>query len=380
MKILANRMDVGFYKHQAEYETAALAVLRSGWYVLGENVTQFEDAFAQFHENTSMKTIMSDDARRNDIYCASLASGLDALWIGIKLLGIGVGDEVIVQGNTYIASVMGITINEATPVFVDSDDDGQIDVEQIEEAITPETKAVMVVHLYGQVTDMTKVVEICKKYHLRLIEDCAQAHGATWNEQKVGTFGDIGCFSFYPTKNIGAFGDAGAIISHDKNLIEEVKVFRNYGSEKKYYNKMVGANSRLDEIQAALLQIRLKYYDEITSGRRKIAKRYLEGITNPNIRLPRERESSYAVWHQFVIRCRMRDQLKKYLEQNEIGSMIHYPIPPYKQEAYRYLRVDADKYPMTNRLAEEVLSIPIYDGMTEEEQKYVMDVINRFEG
>lgn len=380
MKILANRMDVGFYKHQAEYETAALAVLRSGWYVLGKNVTQFEDAFAQFHENTSMKIIMSDDARRNDIYCASLASGLDALWIGIKLLGIGVGDEVIVQGNTYIASVMGITINGATPVFVDSDDDGQIDVEQIEKAITPETKAVMVVHLYGQVTDMTKVVEICKKHHLRLIEDCAQAHGATWKEQKVGTFGDIGCFSFYPTKNIGAFGDAGAIISHDKNLIEEVKVFRNYGSEKKYYNKMVGANSRLDEIQAALLQVRLKHYDEITSGRRKIAKRYIEGITNPNIRLPRERENSYAVWHQFVIRCRMRDQLKEYLEQNEIGSMIHYPIPPYKQKAYRYLRVDADKYPTTNRLAEEVLSIPIYDGMTEEEQKYVMDVINRFKG
>jgi len=380
MKILANRMDVGFFKHQKEYETAALEVLRSGWYVLGKNVNQFEEAFARFHENTLTMTNTSGDTSQNDVYCASLASGLDALWIGIRLLGIGLGDEIIVQGNTYIASVMGITINGATPVFVDSDDDGQINVEQIEGAITSATKAVMVVHLYGQVTDMTKVVEICKKHHLRLIEDCAQAHGAMWNKQKVGTFGDIGCFSFYPTKNIGAFGDAGAIISHDKNLIEEVKVFRNYGSEKKYYNRMVGANSRLDEIQAALLQIRLKYYDESTSGRRKIAKRYIEGITNPKIQLPKERENSYAVWHQFVIRCKARDQLKEYLEQNEIGSIIHYPIPPYKQEAYRYLGVDVNNYPMANQLAEEVLSIPIYDGMTEEEQKYVMDVLNRFEG
>lgn len=366
MKILANRMDVSFLKHQEEYETAALEVLRSGWYVLGKNVNQFEDIFAQFHER--------------DVFCASLASGLDALWIGVKLLGIGRGDEIIVQGNAYIASVMGITINGATPVFVDSDYDGQINVEQIEEYITPATKAIMVVHLYGQVTDMTRIVEICKKYHLKLIEDCAQAHGAMWNKQKVGTFGDIGCFSFYPTKNIGAFGDAGAIISHDKNLIEDVKVFRNYGSEKRYYNKMVGANSRLDEIQAALLQVRMKYYDEITFSRRKIAKRYIEGITNPNIQLPREREKSYAVWHQFVIRCKSRDQLKRYLEHNEIGSIIHYPIPPYKQEAYQYLGINSNNYPMANQLAEEVLSIPIYDGMTEEEQKYVIDVINQFAG
>lgn len=380
MKILANRMDVGFFKHQKEYEMAALEVLRSGWYVLGKNVNQFEDGFARFHENALTVTNADGNTFQNDIYCATLASGLDALWIGIKLLGIGPGDEIIVQANTYIASVMGITINGATPVFVDSDDDGQINVEQIEGAITSATKAVMVVHLYGQVTDMTRVVEICKKYHLRLIEDCAQAHGAMWNGQKVGTFGDIGCFSFYPTKNIGAFGDAGAIISHDKNLIEEVKVFRNYGSEKKYYNKMVGANSRLDEIQAALLQIRLKYYDEITTGRRQIAKRYIEGIKNTNIRLPREKQNSYAVWHQFVIRCKWRDQLKEYLEKNEIGSIIHYPIPPYKQKAYQYLKVDANNYPMANQLAEEVLSIPIYDGMTEEEQKYVMDVINRFDG
>lgn len=380
MKILANRMDVGFFKHQEEYEAAALEVLRSGWYVLGKNVNQFEDAFARFHENTLAIDATDDDTRQGDIYCASLASGLDALWIGIKLLGIGPGDEIIVQGNAYIASVMGITINGATPVFVEPDDDGQIDAGQIEEAITPATKAVMVVHLYGQVADMTKVVEICNKHQLRLIEDCAQAHGAMWKKQKVGTFGDIGCFSFYPTKNLGAFGDAGAIISHDRRLIEEVKVFRNYGSEKRYYNKMLGVNSRLDEIQAALLQIRLKYFDEIISGRRRIAKKYIEGITNPNIRLPEEQENSYAVWHQFVIQCRQRNQLKEYLEQNEIGSIIHYPIPPYKQEAYLYLGVNADNYPMTNQLAEEVLSIPIYDGMTEEEQRYVVDVINQFRG
>jgi dTDP-4-amino-4,6-dideoxygalactose transaminase len=209
MKILANRMDLGFRKHQTEYEEAALRVLRSGWYILGKELQTFEEEFASYNATRSGEaeavpfccTGMTKSCDDTKVYSAGLASGLDALWIGIHMLGIGQGDEVIVQGNTYIASVMGITMNGATPIFVEPDGNSQIDIDAIERSITDKTKAVMVVHLYGQVTDMTRVVEICKKHGLYLIEDCAQAHGAMWKGQKVGTFGDVGCFSFYPTKN-----------------------------------------------------------------------------------------------------------------------------------------------------------------------------------
>lgn len=365
MKILANRMDLGFKLHQQEYEDAALRVLRSGWYILGKELESFEQEFASFHDN-------------GKLYCAGVASGLDALWIGIRMLGIGSGDEVIVQGNTYIASVMGITMNGATPIFVEPDENSQIDIDAIEKAITDKTKAVMVVHLYGQVTDMDRIVDICKRHNLYLIEDCAQAHGAKWNGQKVGTFGDIGCFSFYPTKNMGAFGDAGAIIAHDPKIIEDAKTFRNYGSHKHYYNKLVGANSRLDEMQAALLKVRLKYMDEITLERRKLASRYTAEINNENIITPVEVDNSYAVWHQYVIRCKDRDKLIEYLNSKEIGSIIHYPVPPHLQEAYKYLGHKEGDFPITEEYANEVLSIPMYNGMSDEEQSYVIDALNAF--
>jgi len=364
MNILANRMDLGFKAHQQEYENAALKVLRSGWYVLGDEVTRFEHDFSEFHSP--------------DSYCAGVASGLDALWIGMRCLGIGKGDEVIVQANTYIASVMGITINGATPVFVEPDEDSQIDVNAIESAITPKTKAVMVVHLYGQVTDMEAICDICSKHNLYLVEDCAQAHGAQWNGRKVGTFGDVSCFSFYPTKNIGAFGDAGAVVSKNKDLIEEVKVFRNYGSQVHYYNKVVGANSRLDEIQAALLNVRLKYFEEITDERRRLASRYSAEINNPAILKPVERAGSYAVWHQYVIRSSSRSELIDYLNECGVKTAIHYPLPPHLQEAYAYLGHHENDFPLAEQLANEVLSIPMYNGMTFEEQSYVIETINRF--
>ena len=326
MKILANRMDLGFKLHQQEYEDAALRVLRSGWYILGKELESFELEYAAFHESEIESkeiecfncTGITEGADNKKVYSAGVASGLDALWIGIKMLGIGSGDEVIVQGNTYIASVMGITMNGATPIFVEPDENSQIDRDAIEKAITDKTKAVMVVHLYGQVTDMDRIVDICKRHKLYLIEDCAQSHGAKWKGQKVGTFGDIGCFSFYPTKNMGAFGDAGAIIAHDPKIIEDAKVYRNYGSHKHYYNKVVGANSRLDEMQAALLKVRLKYMDEITKERRKLAARYTQEIQNPDIITPTEVDNSYAVWHQYVIRCKSRDKLIDYLNEKEI--------------------------------------------------------------
>ena len=363
MKIMPNRMDRGFEKYQAEFENKAINVLRSGWYILGNEVSSFEQEFAEY---TGAK------------YCVGLASGLDALWISVKLLGIGVGDEVIVQGNTYIASVMGITINGATPIFVEPDEFYGIDPDRIEEKITEKTKAIMVVHLYGNASKMDKIVNICKKYNLKLIEDCAQSHGAFFDGKMTGTFGDVGCFSFYPSKNLGAFGDAGAIITNDENLAKEFKIYRNYGSEKRYYNKVVGANSRLDEIQAGLLRVRLSHMHELTEERKKIANRYLKEISNPHLVLPKLREGSTCVWHQFVIRCNERDRLIEYLNEKGIGTIIHYPIPPHLAEAYQHLGHKDGDFPITENYAKTVLSIPMYNGMTDEEQTYVIDALNNF--
>ncbi|MBO4882838.1 MAG: DegT/DnrJ/EryC1/StrS family aminotransferase [Lachnospiraceae bacterium] len=364
MKIMANRMDLGFRMHQDEYEEAALRVLRSGWYILGKEVEAFESEYAAYHGE--------------GFSCAGVANGLDALVLAIRAMGIGEGDEVIVQGNTYIASVMGISINGATPVFVEPDEHHQIDVDRIEAAITDKTKAVMVVHLYGHICDMDKVVQICKKHGLKLVEDCAQSHGARWKGKLAGTFGDAGCFSFYPSKNIGAFGDAGAVISPDPELIGRIKVIRNYGSGKRYYNEVVGVNSRLDEMQAALLRVRMKYIDEITEERRKIAAVYNEKIVNPAIIKPVQQEGGYEVYHQYVIRTEKRDELIEYLKDKEIGTIIHYPVPPHLQQAYEYLGHKKGELPICERYANEVLSLPIYNGMTDEEQQYVIDALNVF--
>lgn len=364
MKIMPNRLDRGFELYQDEFEKKAIEVLRSGWYVLGKEVNSFEEEFAQY---VGAK------------HCVGLASGLDALWIAFRLLGIGNGDEVIVQGNTYIASVMGITINHATPVFVEPDEFYNIDVSKIEEKITDRTKAILVVHLYGQASNMKPIQDLCKKYNLRLVEDCAQSHGACFNGQMTGTFGDIGCFSFYPSKNLGAFGDAGAIVTNNDEIAKEAKIFRNYGSEKRYYNKVIGANSRLDELQAGLLRIRLKHMNALTYEREQICKRYLAEINNPNIELPGIRNGATTVWHQFVVRCDKREDFIDYLDQRGIGTIIHYPIPPHLSEAYEYLNVARGTLPITEKYADSVLSIPLYNGMLEEEQEYVIENINAYE-
>lgn len=257
MKIMPNRMDKGFFRYQNEFEDKALKVLRSGWYVLVEEVSSFEEEFAEYTDGG---------------YCVGLGCGLDALWIAFRLLGIGKGDEVIVQGNTYIASVMGITINGSTPIFAEPDEHFGIDVDKIEKLITPRTKAILVVHLYGMASRMDRIVEICKKHGLRLVEDCAQSHGAKFDGRMTGTFGDVGCFSFYPSKNLGAFGDGGAVVVKDENFAKEFRIFRNYGSEKRYYNKEVGTNSRLDEIQAGLLRVRLSHLNELNAEKKKLPK------------------------------------------------------------------------------------------------------------
>lgn len=361
--IHANRLDRGFFKYQAEFEEKALNVLRSGYYVLGNEVKAFEEEFANYC---------------NTKHCVGLGSGLDALWIAFRVLGIGKGDEVIVQGNTYIASIMGITINGATPVFVEPDQYFNIDVKKIEEKITDRTKAILVVHLYGQASNMAPIVELCDKYNLKLVEDCAQSHGACFDGKKTGSFGDIGCFSFYPTKNLGAFGDGGAITTNNDEIADKVRVFRNYGSEKKYHNMVVGTNSRLDELQAGLLRVRLRHIGELTEERKKICEKYLVEINNSQIALPMICKKSSHVWHQFVVMCDRRDELIDYLNKNGIGTMIHYPIPPHLSEAYSYMGLHEGFLPITEKYAKTVLSLPLYNGMTEEEQKKVIDAINEF--
>lgn len=362
-KIMPNRLDRSFYMYQEEFEKKALEVLRSGWYVLGNEVKSFEKEFSEYIGSK---------------HCVGLASGLDALWIAFRILGIGTGDEVIVQGNTYIASVMGITMNGATPVFVEPDEFFNIDASRIEEKITEKTKAILVVHLYGQASNMSPILELCKKYNLRLVEDCAQSHGASFDGKQTGTFGDIGCFSFYPSKNLGAFGDAGAIVTNDEKIAEDVSVFRNYGSEKRYYNKVVGANSRLDEIQAGFLRVRLKHLDELAEEKKHICERYLTELDNDYFKLPLIREKATHIWHQFVIKSEYRDEIIKYLNDKDIGTIIHYPIPPHLSEAYAYLGITEGSLPITEKYAKSVLSIPLYNGMTVEEQDRVIEALNSF--
>lgn len=362
-RIMTNCLDKGFYRFQKEFEDAALRVLRSGWYIMGKELERFEEEFAQY---------------LGAKHCVGTASGLDALILACRAAGIQDGDEVIVQANTYIATVMAVTIAGATPVFVEPDEYFQIDADRIEEKITNKTKAVIVVHLYGQAAKMDRITELCRKHDLRLIEDCAQSHGADYQGRMTGTFGDIGCFSFYPTKNLGAFGDGGAVVTDREDYRDRIRMLRNYGSRVRYYNEEVGMNSRLDELQAALLSVRLKHLPELTEERRKIAKRYLEEIHNEKILLPKEREGAGHVYHQFVIRCRERQALIEYLKGRGIDTIIHYPVPPHLSQAYSYLGYHKGDFPVTETYADEVLSIPMFNGLTEEEQGRVIDALNQF--
>ena len=365
MKIMANNLKRQYELYASEFDQKVLDVMHSGWYVLGEEVSSFEREFADWIGSR---------------YCVGLGSGLDALWISFRLLGIGPGDEVIVSSNAYIACVMGITMNGATPVFVDSDQYNNIDASLIEAAVTPRTKAILAVHLFGQCCDMSEIMRVAEKYDLKVVEDCAQAHGNHWLGKTAGTLGTVGCFSFYPTKGCGAFGDGGAIVTDDEELAQKFRVFRNYGSEKKYYNSVVGTNSRLDELQAGLLRVRLSHMEELNAERNRLAARYSEAVNNPLIRIPHVRPGADCVWHQYVIRCPQRDALIRYLNQRDIGTIIHYPIPPYLSEAYAYLGISKGSFPCTEKAADEVLSLPMYNGMTEDEQNAVICVLNEFQG
>lgn len=363
MKVCFNKLKNQFEKYQEEYENKALEVLRSGWYVLGKEVESFENEFAKYIGSN---------------YCVGLASGLDALKIAFETLDIKEGDEVIVQGNAYIACIMGITVKGAKPVFVEPDEYNNLDYTKIEEKINKNTKAILVVHLYGQASNMDKICEIAKKHKLYIVEDCAQSHGAKFNNKKVGTFGDIACFSFYPSKNLGCFGDGGAITTNNKDYCEKIKILRNYGSGIRYVNEIEGYNSRLDEIQAGFLRVKLNHLDEINKERESICLRYLNEIKNNKIKLPKILDNATSVWHLFVIHTSEREKLIEYLKLNNIDTVIHYPIPPHLQKAYSKLNILKGQLPITEKFGNEILSLPLYNGMTNEEISYVIDVINNF--
>lgn len=364
MKILANNLKKQYDLFAEEYKNKAVEVLDSGWYILGNEVKEFEKEFAEYTQSK---------------YCVGCASGMDALQIAFRVIGVGKDDEVIVCSNSYIACVMGITMNNGTPIFVEPDKYDNLDANKIEEKITDKTKAILAVHLYGQSCDMDMIMDIAKKHNLKVVEDCAQAHGTTWNGKKVGSIGDIGCWSFYPTKNLGAFGDGGALTTNNEEYANEFRVIRNYGSKKLHYeNDIIGMNSRLDELQAGLLRIKLNHLDELNAERIQIANRYIEGIKNDSIRILETRPGSNNIYHQFVVHCDKRDELMNYLSEHDIGTIIHYPIPPHLQKAYEYLGYKKGDLPIAEQYANEVLSLPMYNGMSIEEQNYVIEVINSF--
>lgn len=361
MKILANDLKPQFEMFQKEYEDAALKVLRSGWYILGQEVQFFEEEFAKY--NCSK-------------YCVGLASGLDALWISFKILGIQPEDEIIVASNAYIACFMGITMAGGQVKLVEPGIDNNIDVSKIEEAITPNTKGILAVHLFGRACNMDVIQEIANKHNLYIVEDCSQAHGTEWKNKKVGTFGTIGCFSGYPTKGLGAFGDAGYITTDNLEIAEKFKTYRNYGSKIKYENEIVGTNSRLDEIQAALLRVKLGHLDALIEERRLLANRYLKEIKTKKVELPVLDKNSYDTWHQFTVKTNNRQQFIEDLSNAGIGTMIHYPIPPHLSKAYAYLGFHKGDFPVAEKYAQQILSLPMYNGMTVEEQTYIINTIN----
>lgn len=363
MLIPFNDLKRNFKIFQSELEAKAIDVLRSGWYVLGKECEAFENEFSR---TLGVR------------YCIGVDNGLNAIKLGCHALGIGPGDEVIVQANTYIATVLGITLNGATPIFVEPNIFYNIDCDHIIKNITSRTKAVLVTHLYGQASDMTDISLLCKKYNLYLLEDCAQSHFAKFNNQYTGTFGIMGFFSFYPTKNLGAIGDAGCVVTDDENLADKIRVLRNYGSKERYHNIIEGYNARLDEIQAAFLRVKLKYIEKITHEREAIANQYLQRISNPKILLPKIAVGATHVWYLFVIQVEERNAFRKFLSDNGITTDVHYPIPPHLSEAYKGLGYTPGSFPFTEKLASSVVSIPLFNGLLQEEIDYVIKVVNEY--
>ena len=353
-------------KYKDEIHEAALRTIDSGWYLQGKENETFEADYSKYIGTK---------------YTIGCANGLDALiWIFRAYIELGVmkeGDEVIVPANTYIATILAITENNLVPVLVEPNPDTlQIDDSKIEEKITDKTKAIAIVHLYGQCAYTDKIGELCKKYNLKLIEDNAQAHGCVYKGTKTGAIGDAAGHSFYPGKNLGALGDAGAVTTNNPGLAQAVRSLANYGSQKKYVFQYCGRNSRLDEIQAAILDVKLKHLDEDVKLRKEVAKKYLSGITNPKIKLPKIFDWDQHVFHIFTILTEDREGLQKYLTEKEIGTNIHYPIPPHKQECYK--EWNNLSFPVTEKIHQQELSLPMSPCLTDEQIQYVIDTLNEW--
>ena len=365
MKIPFLDMKAPYLELKEELDEAYFRIMESGWYILGEEVESFEEAFAKF---CTAK------------YCVGVGNGLEALHLIIRAYGIGPGDEVIVPANTYIASWLAISYAGAIPVPVEPDPGTfNIDSMRIEEAITDKTRAILPVHLYGQPADMDSINEIALRYGLIVIEDAAQAHGAKYRGKRVGALGDASGFSFYPSKNLGAFGDAGAVVTNDSVLAEKVRALRNYGSLSKYTNDFKGFNSRLDPLQAAFLKIKLKYLDDWNNRRKMIAEHYLSHFsTFSEITLSHVPEWADPVWHLFVIRHPSRDALQKMLNEQGIGTLIHYPVPPHLSDAYKDEDHVIDKYPITEELSNTLLSIPISSHLSISQAQDVIESVAKF--
>lgn len=352
--------------HSDEYKTAVNRVIDSGWFLQGNENKQFEADYAKYIGTEQ---------------CIAVANGLDALYLlmrGYKEMGVMKdGDEIIVPANTYIATIIAITRNNLVPVLVEPTwDHLEIDIDKIEEAITPKTKGVMIVHLYGRIAYNDKLGEICSRYGLKLMEDCAQSHGCAWKSIKTGALGDAAAHSFYPGKNLGAFGDAGAVTTSDTELADVIRALANYGSQKKYVFKYVGMNSRMSEPDAAVLDVKLKYLDEDNKKRQDLAEYYYENIMNQNISLPKRIPNENNVYHQFPIFCERRDELQQYLANNGIQTLIHYPIPPHKQECYKAW--NKRSYPITEKIHAQELSIPMNQVLSTKEATEVIMALNRF--
>lgn len=349
-------------RFRVEFDKKVKEVLDSGWYIHGKQDELFEKHFAEF---CGVK------------HCIGCANGLDALNLIIKSFGFKEGDEIIVPANTYIASILAISENGCTPVLVEPDiNTYNINPDLIEEKITKNTKAIMVVHLYGQAVQTEKIQQIAKRHGLKIIEDSAQAHGAVYKGKKTGSLGDASGFSFYPGKNLGCLGDGGCVTTNDDELAARIRAIANYGSDRKYHHIYKGINSRLDEFQAAFLDVKLPYLDKDNSRRREISKYYRENIKNPKIILPKVYDENAHVWHIFAVRTQRRDEFQKYLADNGIQTIIHYPTPPHKQEAYK--EWNELSYPITEEIHNTVLSLPISPVITDEEAARVVEVINEY--
>ncbi len=348
----------------AEINQAVQKTLESGRFILGEEVKQFEKEFADY---LGVK------------YCVGVGNGLDALHLILRALNICEGDEVIVPANTYIATLLAISYAGAKPVLVEPEENTyNINPKLIKDAITKRTKAIMPVHLYGLSSDMDPINEIAERHGLFVIEDAAQAHGAEYKGEKCGSLGTAAGFSFYPTKNLGAYGDGGAVVTNDEEIADKVRLLRNYGSRKKYYNEIRGFNSRLDEIQAAILRVKLTHLDEWNAKRKNNAERYVENLNGLKVVLPFEPKGYKHIYHQFVIRCRERDNLQEYLKESGIGTLIHYPVPPHMSQAYADMQLPIDAYPITKQLANSVLSLPIGPHLRMEDIDVVCQTIKAF--